>query len=156
MEELNKAIEIIKQGGIVIYPTDTAFGIGCRVDSEESLNRLFEIRKRPETKAMPVLFDSISQVKDYVLPFDSDVESLMNKHWPGALTIVLPCKTEKVPSSVKDKFNTYQQIRNYGGNLLLDIGPDNQGRIDEKYAKFLIELKAQIEPFEAALAKSKH
>ena len=62
-------------------------------------------------------------------------------------------KSEKSPGSIKDKFNLYQQIRNDGGNLLLDIGPDRQGRIDDQYAKFLIELKARIEPFEAALAK---
>jgi alpha-L-fucosidase len=63
---------------------------------------------------------------------------------------------KQIPRSTKGIFDTYQTIRNFGGNLLLDIGPDKQGRIDEKFAKFLIELKAQIEPFEAALAKSKH
>ena len=101
MNDLDQAIEVIRQGGIVIYPTDTAFGIGCRVDRQDALERLFEIRKRPEIKAMPVLFDSITQVKDYLLPFDSDVESLMTKYWPGALTIVLPCKIEMIPDLVR-------------------------------------------------------
>ena len=64
-------------------------------------------------------------------------------------------KSQKVPSSTKGVFADYQTIRSYGGNLLLDIGPDRQGQIDERYAKVLIELKAQIEPFEAMLAKDK-
>lgn len=62
-------------------------------------------------------------------------------------------KSEKIPSSTKDKFKLYQTVRNYGGNLLLDIGPDRQGQIDERYAKLLVELKAMIEPFEEQLAK---
>ena len=101
MSDLERVIKIIKQGGIVIFPTDTAFGIGCRIDNEESVNRLFEIRKRPKEKAMPVLFDSIDRVKEYLLPFDVKIEALMQRFWPGALTIILPCKTEKVPDLVR-------------------------------------------------------
>ena len=60
--QIKNAIGVLKRGGIVIYPTDTAFGIGCRIDNEESVKRLFKIRKRPENKATPVLFDSIDRV----------------------------------------------------------------------------------------------
>jgi len=101
MSDLKKAIEVIKQGGIVIFPTDTAFGIGCRIDREDSVNKLFEIRKRPKEKAMPVLFDSVGRVQEYLRPFDKDVKRLMQKYWPGALTIILNCKTDKVPSLVR-------------------------------------------------------
>lgn len=106
MNDLEQAIEIIKQGGIVIFPTDTAFGIGCRVDFEDSVERLAEIRRRPEAKAMPVLFDSIDRVKEFVLPFDTEVKSLMKKYWPGALTIILPCEISKIPSLVRGGGNT--------------------------------------------------
>jgi L-threonylcarbamoyladenylate synthase len=101
MSGIDEAIKIIKQGGVVIFPTDTAFGIGCSIENEIAVKRLFEIRKRPEEKAMPVLFDSITQVKNYIRPFDSKVEGLMKKYWPGALTIVFNCKTDKVPSLVR-------------------------------------------------------
>lgn len=98
---LKKAVEVIKGGGILIFPTDTAFGIGCRIDNETAVKRLFEIRKRPKDKAVPVLFDSIGTVRKYVLPFDKNVQSLMKKHWPGALTIVLKCRTNRIPSLVR-------------------------------------------------------
>jgi hypothetical protein len=60
------------------------------------------------------------------------------------------------PRSTEQLFDLYQKVRNYGGNLLQDIGPDTQGQIADKYAEALIELKAKIEPFEASLVKSKH
>jgi L-threonylcarbamoyladenylate synthase len=101
MNNIEEAIKVIKEGGIVIFPTDTAFGIGCRVDDEKAVERLFEIRKRPPAQATPVLFDSLERVKEYVLQYDEAVEKLMNKYWPGALTIVLPCITSKVPSMVR-------------------------------------------------------
>jgi L-threonylcarbamoyladenylate synthase len=101
MNKLEEAVRIIEQGGIVIFPTDTAFGIGCRVEREESIKRLFSLRKRPESQATPVLFDSVERVKEYVLPFNKETENLMEEYWPGALTIVLPCDESKVPELVR-------------------------------------------------------
>lgn len=101
MNDLEQAIKVIKEGGIVIFPTDTAFGIGCRIDNEASVKRLFEIRKRPEVKAVPVLFDSVKRVREYTLPFSLEVEDIMSKYWPGALTLILPCNISKVPGLVR-------------------------------------------------------
>ena len=111
---LEEAVKIIEKGGIIIFPTDTAFGIGCRIDSEQATERLFEIRKRPKDKAVPVLFESIERVKEYALPFDQEVENLMNKYWPGALTIVLKCKVYKVPNLARGGKDTLGvRIPNY-------------------------------------------
>jgi len=101
MNDLEQAIKIIKRGGIVIFPTDTAFGIGCSLENEDAIKRIFEIRKRPEEKPMPVLFDSRMRVKEYLLPINSRIDVLMEKYWPGALTLVLECKTERVPSLIR-------------------------------------------------------
>ncbi len=101
MNEIEKAIKIIREGGIVIIPTDTAFGISCRIDDERAIKRLFEIRKRPFSQATPVLFDTVEKVKDFVYPFDSRIEDLMNKFWPGALTIVLKCDIALVSELVR-------------------------------------------------------
>lgn len=106
MNDLKKAISIIKNGGIVIFPTDTAFGIGCRIDSEQALEKLFKIRKRSFDKAVPVLFDSVEMVNDYVVAYDEKVQKLMEKYWPGALTIILECNLKKVPDLVRGGGNT--------------------------------------------------
>jgi L-threonylcarbamoyladenylate synthase len=100
-DDIQKAIKIIDQGGIVIFPTDTAFGIGCRIDDEEAIKKLFAIRKRSEIHAMPVLVDSVKMAEDYLLPLPGDVRHLIDGHWPGALTIVFSCRTEKVPLLVR-------------------------------------------------------
>ena len=49
MDTIQMAIKVAKDGGIIIYPTDTAFGIGCRIDNHEAVDRLFKIRRRPVT-----------------------------------------------------------------------------------------------------------
>ncbi len=98
---ITSAIKIFKQGGIVVFPTETAFGIGCRLDSPQSIERLFEIRKRPLNQATPVLVDSLEMAQDYLLPLKEDVKNLMGKNWPGALTVIYPCLLDKVPSLVR-------------------------------------------------------
>ena len=102
MDDVAKAVEILKEGGIVIFPTDTAFGIGCRVDDEAAVKRLFAIRKRAETKAVPVLVSSLHMAKHYVQEVPQDViEKLIRPYWPGALTIILRSKKDKIARLVR-------------------------------------------------------
>lgn len=97
----DQAIVILKNGGIVIFPTDTAFGIGCRADDEKAVERLFRIRKRPAEKATPVLVESLHMAKQYFAdPVPDSVRQLMKRYWPGALTIVYDCRTGQIPTLV--------------------------------------------------------
>ncbi|HVZ58965.1 MAG TPA: L-threonylcarbamoyladenylate synthase [Patescibacteria group bacterium] len=95
-DTIQHAVEILKSGGIIIYPTDTAFGIGCRIDDNKAVERLFKVRKRPFTQTPPVLFDSLEQVKHYVTSIPEDVEPLLKKYWPGALTVILLAKAGRI------------------------------------------------------------
>ena len=106
-DQINKAVNILNRGGIVIFPTDTAFGIGCRIDDEKAAERLFKLRKRPENKATPVLVSGIEMASRYWQEVPNLVlEELIKPYWPGALTIVLPCNTGLVPSLVRGGGNT--------------------------------------------------
>ena len=97
MDHVQKAIETLKNGGVVVFPTDTAFGIGCRIDDEVAVKRLFALRRRPETHAPPVLVGSVKMAEAYLQPVPEEViETLMKPYWPGALTIILECRVEKV------------------------------------------------------------
>lgn len=99
---IKKAIEILQNGGIVIFPTDTAFGIGCLVDDKKAVERLFKIRRRPETQAMSILVDTVTMAKKYVDAIPQDViDKLIESYWPGALTIVLKAKKNAVPVLVR-------------------------------------------------------
>src|SRR3989344_5775452 len=97
-ENIKKAVEVLKRGGIVIFPTDTAFGIGCVIDNAEAVEKLFKIRKRPLTQATPVLVDTVKMAQDFLQPIPGEVvDKLIEPYWPGALTIVLQSRIHKVP-----------------------------------------------------------
>lgn len=102
MNIIFKAVKTLNDGGIVIFPTDTAFGIGCRMDDEKAVERLFSIRRRPLTQATPVLVDSAGMAEKYTLsPFPKIVRHLIHKYWPGALTLILAADPHKVPLLVR-------------------------------------------------------
>ena len=103
--QIQQAIQILQQGGVVIFPTDTAFGIGCRMDDEIAIKKLFSVKERPMNQAVPVLVGSIKMAKEYWEETSSEVENLTHLYWPGALTIVYPCKSEKVSQLVRGEGN---------------------------------------------------
>ncbi|MEI6751702.1 MAG: L-threonylcarbamoyladenylate synthase [Paludibacter sp.] len=65
-EELKKTIEVLRSGGVILYPTDTVWGLGCDATNPEAVKRIFEIKKRTDTKAMLVLVDSTTRIQSYV------------------------------------------------------------------------------------------
>ena len=103
---LIEAIRVLKSGGLIIYPTDTAFGIGCRVDRPESVDRLFRIRKRPLTQATPVLVQSMDMALAYLDHSSDIVRHLMTTYWPGALTIVATAKKSLFYSPIRGGTDT--------------------------------------------------
>lgn len=103
---MKDAVKIVKNGGIIIFPTDTAFGIGCRIDNHAAVDRLFNIRRRPIAQAMPILVSSIPMALTYYLHPSDIVRHLMKGYWPGALTIVAPCKTNMIYSPIRGGGNT--------------------------------------------------
>jgi L-threonylcarbamoyladenylate synthase len=99
--QAEKAAKILADGGIVIFPTDTAFGIGCRMDRQTSVDTLYSVRKRPVTQASPVLVSSVEMAEQYFHNPDETVQRLMETYWPGALTIIAPCNPSKVYETVR-------------------------------------------------------
>jgi len=125
MDKTKKAIEILKQGGIVIFPTDTAYGIGCRIDNRQAVEKLFKIRKRPENQAVPVLVNGKEMAKKYFKDLPKDAERLIDKFWPGALTIVYFCQQQKIPQLVRGGKDTIGlRMPNHPIPLLLINGLD--------------------------------
>lgn len=65
-EDIKKACEVMSRGGVILYPTDTIWGIGCDATNEEAVRRVYEIKQRADSKAMLVLVDSAVKVDFYV------------------------------------------------------------------------------------------
>lgn len=102
MNKLNiqDAINCIKSGGVGVFPTDTVFGIGCRMDNEESVKRVFDIKKRAYDNALLVLVDSVQMATSYVKIPQDVRKKLVDVYWPGGLTIFFTCRENKVPAVV--------------------------------------------------------
>jgi len=65
-EEIIKALEVLRSGGIILYTTDTVWGLGCDATDENAVKRIFEIKKRADAKAMLVLIDNPGKLQSYV------------------------------------------------------------------------------------------
>ena len=66
-EDIKKAVEVLKKGGVILYPTDTVWGIGCDATNAEAVKRVYEIKQRDDSKAMICLVDSDARLQRYVL-----------------------------------------------------------------------------------------
>jgi len=65
-EEIKKIVEVLRAGGVILYPTDTVWGLGCDATNENAVKRIFEIKKRADTKAMLVLIDNPAKLQSYI------------------------------------------------------------------------------------------
>ena len=65
-DEVNKALEVIRKGGVILYPTDTIWGIGCDATNEAAVKRVYEIKRRADSKAMISLVDNPNRIVRYV------------------------------------------------------------------------------------------
>ncbi|PIP70149.1 MAG: threonylcarbamoyl-AMP synthase [Nitrospirae bacterium CG22_combo_CG10-13_8_21_14_all_44_11] len=89
---LKRAVEILNNGGIVAFPTETFYGLGVRFDMENSLRKLYELKKRPKEKPMPLIIGSRASLSMLAASVNEIAESLMDKFWPGPLTLLLKAK----------------------------------------------------------------
>ncbi|MBU1136896.1 threonylcarbamoyl-AMP synthase [Patescibacteria group bacterium] len=86
---IQKAIEVLKRGGGVIYPTDTVYGLGVDALNIKAIERLFKIKKRPGTKPVPIIVRDIDMAKKYAY-INRAKEKILNSVWPGKVTVILP------------------------------------------------------------------
>lgn len=101
-DNIEQAMKILKQGGIVVFPSDTTFVISCRMDNRKAVRKLFKIKKRSTNKAVLILVGSLKMAQEYVWPISKDVrKNLIKKFWPGPLTIVLKANFKKVSSLIR-------------------------------------------------------
>ncbi len=103
-EGIEKASQIIEEGGIAIFPTDTVYGIGCNPYNQESVRKIYEIKSRDFSKPLPVLVYS-KEVAEKIAAFDEFSKKLAEKFWPGPLTIILRITDENLKRTlnVSDK-----------------------------------------------------
>ncbi len=96
---IQKGAEILTKGGIVVYPTDTVYGLGACFDNIPSVTQIYEIKNRPFSTALPILLADTSWIGRYAIAVSSYAEQLIEAFFPGALTLILT-KAASIPSIV--------------------------------------------------------
>lgn len=96
---INAAIKAIKEGGIVIFPTDTVYGIGCDPYNKKAVEKIYRIKNRERGKLFPVLGFSKDELEK-IASFNDKANKIAEKFWPGQITLVLPLKDEKLGTSM--------------------------------------------------------
>ncbi|MFC2114259.1 L-threonylcarbamoyladenylate synthase [Bacteroidota bacterium] len=90
-------LEQLKEGGIIIYPTDTVYGIGCDMHNSKAIDRLLKITgKKPENANLSIICSNLSNISEYTLPFETRIYKMMRKAFPGPYTFILNANN-KVP-----------------------------------------------------------
>lgn len=120
IEDIKKACEVLQAGGIILYPTDTIWGIGCDATNEKAVQRIYELKQRADNKAMLVLTDSSAKLNMYV------------DHMPDIAWDLI---------HVADKPLTiiYPKAKNLAGNLLAEDGSVGIRITNEEFSRKLCE-----------------
>ena len=117
-DEIKKACEVMQKGGVILYPTDTVWGIGCDATNEEAVKRVYEIKQRADSKAMLVLVDNPVKVDFYV----QDVPMVA---W------------DLIDMTTKPLTIIYDGARNLASNLIAEDGSLGIRVTDEEFSKQL-------------------
>ena len=95
--ELNEVKKVLKEGGIIAFPTDTVYGLACDCFNKKSIEKLYQIKERPSYKPINVLTNSVEKIYKVTEKINKKELELIGKYMPGDLTLILN-KNEKVPS----------------------------------------------------------
>lgn len=104
--EIQKVVEVLRQGGVIIYPTDTVYGLGCDINQPKAIARVARIRGINLEKAnFSFICHDLSNIADYTKQLSNDVFKLMKRNLPGPFTFILEANN-KVPKIFKSKKKT--------------------------------------------------
>ena len=116
---IKKVVEVLRNGGLVIYPTDTVYGLGCDITNTKALERIAKIKGIKLEKAnWSFVCSDLSNLSDYVKQLDTPTFKILKRCLPGAFTFILP-GNNNLPSAFKKK--TTVGIRVPDNNIVIEI-----------------------------------
>ncbi|MEW6731536.1 MAG: L-threonylcarbamoyladenylate synthase [Acidobacteriota bacterium] len=118
-QQINQAAAVVQSGGVVAFPTDTFYGLGCDPFNAKAVEKIFQIKQRPNDKAILLLIASLIALEQIVLPLAEEstinrrFQLLRSHYWPGPLTIVLPAHSELPANLVSARHTVGVRYPNY-------------------------------------------
>lgn len=104
--KINQVVECLEKNGVIIYPTDTIYGLGCDMNNSKAINRICRLRDLNPAKAnLTIICEDISQLSQYVKQLDNDIFRLLKKNLPGPFTFILKAG-KKLPKSFQNRRKT--------------------------------------------------
>jgi len=105
-KDLKRISQCLQSGGVIIYPTDTVYAIGCDINSRSAIERVANIKRVKADKAnFSFVFYDLSQISEYTKQFDSATFKLLKRNLPGAFTFILEANNS-IPKLFKNKKRT--------------------------------------------------
>ena len=101
---INQAVEIIRKGGVIIYPTDSGYALGCGIGEKAAMERIVKIRQLPENHNFTLVCSDLSELSTYAM-VDNQAYRLMKNNVPNPYTFILPA-TKDVPRRLQTKRKT--------------------------------------------------
>lgn len=118
--QVSRIVELLNHGGVIIYPTDTVYGIGCDITKARAVERVARIKGiRPEKAKFSFICSDLSHISDFTRNVDNRTFKLMKSNLPGPFTFILPASNH-VPKSIKNERKTVG-IRIPDNNIILEI-----------------------------------
>jgi len=106
MRKIQHVVDCLRKGGIVIYPTDTVYAMGCDINSKKALERICKLKGiKPEKSNLSIICSDLSQLSEYTIQLDNSMFRTMKKVLPGAYTFILKANNT-VPKLFKNNKRT--------------------------------------------------
>lgn len=86
----NQAADVVENGGVVAFPTDTVYGIGVSAFNKKAIDKIYDVKGRSHLKAIPILVGDVSDLEQITPQLPLTIKLIIDRFWPGALTLVLP------------------------------------------------------------------
>ena len=119
-KHISRVAAVLENGGIVVYPTDTVYGMGCDVTASRAIENIAGFKGiNPNNPDMSLIFHSMSQLAEYTIIRDNNVFKLLKKNLPGPFTFIVPAN-KQIPSMFRNKKKTVG-IRIPDNNIVLAL-----------------------------------
>lgn len=105
-DQLKQAAQLIRQGELVAFPTETVYGLGADATNEEAVKKVYQAKGRPSDNPLIVHVNSINMVEKYVGELNTDSRKLIEKFWPGSLTLIFKIKPNALSKTVTGGLDT--------------------------------------------------
>lgn len=103
---IKQLVECFRDGGVIIYPTDTVYGIGCTITAQKAIERISQIKHMDPHKAqLSFICSNLSNLSEYTKSIDTPLYRMLKKHLPGPFTFILPA-SRQVPKMLQSKKST--------------------------------------------------